>query len=288
MIGRTANEEKSSCSSGIECNSETEFEKGLQSLVQVTMKNSDRKLYVVKWVPIPQNNADLEALNRTSYVRRYPSIPSREIYIFQRVQHKNVVKFIKLIQNPHFNAYGIVLEYLSMGSLNNIPDEKVLTDRQISEYFQDILDGLQYLHSEKIIHRDVNPSNILITNDDHLKITDFSMSVEFTGEDIYLSGTLGTPEYLAPECVNGSSEAYKGKPVDVWAMGMTLYWIIYRQPFYNGADKYEVYESINTHPVFINNKVSDLCLRHVLERIFQSDPELRICIAELQMLTHNK
>ncbi|CAH8558260.1 unnamed protein product [Heterobilharzia americana] len=252
------------------------------------MKNSDRKLYVVKWVPIPQNNADLEALNRTSYVRRYPSIPSREIYIFQRVQHKNVVKFIKLIQNPHFNAYGIVLEYLSMGSLNNIPDEKVLTDRQISEYFQDILDGLQYLHSEKIIHRDVNPSNILITNDDHLKITDFSMSVEFTGEDIYLSGTLGTPEYLAPECVNGSSEAYKGKPVDVWAMGMTLYWIIYRQPFYNGADKYEVYESINTHPVFINNKVSDLCLRHVLERIFQSDPELRICIAELQMLTHNK
>ncbi|CAH8854493.1 unnamed protein product [Trichobilharzia szidati] len=142
-----------------------------------------------------------------------------------------------------------------MGALNDIPNEKVLSDKEIIEYFKDILNGVQYLHSVKIIHRDLNPSNMLITDDNHLKITDFSISVEFTGEDALLRGTIGTPEYLAPEC-----------------------------PFYNGADKYEVYEAINTQPVIIDDKVSDQYLRRVFEGIFKINPKERSDIAQLQVI----
>nr|CAH8856083.1 unnamed protein product [Trichobilharzia regenti] len=242
---------------------------------------------IIKWVPIPPSYTELETSERTNQLRRYPFTPSRETEILQKIEHKNIVKFIKLIQNSNINANGIVLEYLKMGALNDIPNEKVLSDTEISEYFKDILNGVQYLHSVKIIHRDLNPSNMLITEDNHLKITDFSISVEFTGEDALLRGTIGTPEYLAPECVNASGDVYTGKPVDVWAMGMTLYWMIYRRPFYNGADKYEVYEAISTQPVIIDDKVSDQYIRRIFEGIFKINPKERNDISRLQILIEN-
>lgn len=85
------------------------------------------------------------------------------------------------------------------------------------------------MHFQQIIHRDLKPSNLLLSNDDHIKIADFGISYEFDGEDAIITNTSGTPCFLAPETLATENHSWRGKPLDVWAMGITLFSFVYGQ-----------------------------------------------------------
>lgn len=67
------------------------------------------------------------------------------------------------------------------------------------------------VHYQKIIHRDVKPSNLLVAEDGHIKIADFGVSNQFEGADALLSSTVGTPAFLAPEALTETRENFSGK-----------------------------------------------------------------------------
>lgn len=67
------------------------------------------------------------------------------------------------------------------------------------------------VHYQKIIHRDVKPSNLLVAEDGHIKIADFGVSNQFEGTDALLSSTVGTPAFLAPEALTETRENFSGK-----------------------------------------------------------------------------
>lgn len=67
------------------------------------------------------------------------------------------------------------------------------------------------MHYQKIIHRDVKPSNLLVAEDGHIKIADFGVSNQFEGADALLSSTVGTPAFLAPEALTETRENFSGK-----------------------------------------------------------------------------
>lgn len=104
------------------------------------------------------------------------------------------------------------------------------------------------MHYQKIIHRDIKPSNLLLGDDNHIKIADFGVSNEFDGDDAIISNSVGTPAFLPPEAITGvyrtikinekilndyleifkeHSFSWLGKPLDIWAMGITLYAFVY-------------------------------------------------------------
>jgi serine/threonine protein kinase len=83
------------------------------------------------------------------------------------------------------------------------------------------------VHYQKIIHRDIKPSNLLLGDDDNVKIGDFGVSNEFDGDDAVITNSVGTPAFMPPEAITESGNSWLGKPLDIWAMGITLYSFVY-------------------------------------------------------------
>ncbi|CAK92905.1 unnamed protein product (macronuclear) [Paramecium tetraurelia] len=175
----------------------------------------------------------------------------REIAIMKKISHTNVVQLYEVIDDPKQDKLYLVMEYMGKGSIlskgffkknketSNILDEiedkninQRLTEEQCRHYFSDFIKGLDYLHEcVNVIHRDIKPDNLLVNIQDQLKIADFGVShIMEDGQDGRISNQTGTQAYLAPEVFKGSN--FDGKPVDIWAGGVTLYQMVYgRLPF---------------------------------------------------------
>jgi serine/threonine protein kinase len=131
----------------------------------------------------------------------------------------------------------------------------LMTTQSAWEAFKDTVLGLEYLHYQNVYHRDIKPANLLVTREHRIKISDFGVSYlgrsktdesngdhsesEFIGEDeaVELAKTVGTPAFYAPELCRTDPDADTPKidgGIDVWALGVTLYCLIYgRVPFHD-------------------------------------------------------
>ena len=166
-----------------------------------------------------------------------------------------------------------------------IPEEEefryvpCLTISEARDAFRDTVLGLEYLHFHGIIHRDIKPANLLWTANYRVKISDFGVSylgkpIRDDDEDepesdafkqreaVELAKTVGTPAFYAPELCDSdlfSAQRAASRPqitekIDVWALGVTLYAMIYgRLPFYD-INEFTMYEKIAHAPVFISSK----------------------------------
>jgi serine/threonine-protein kinase CHEK1 len=90
------------------------------------------------------------------------------------------------------------------------------------KYFCQLIQGVEYLHSKGIVHRDVKPENLLLNDNDVLKIADFGLATlfQYKGQERLLTSPSGTTPYVAPEVLVSSE--YKATPTDLWSCGIVL------------------------------------------------------------------
>ncbi|KAJ1647710.1 Protein kinase C signaling pathway involved MAPKK protein [Coemansia asiatica] len=153
--------------------------------------------------------------------------------------HKQIVRELKLLkqcQSPYivkfYGAYyssdddgqsiAICMEYCEGGSLESVYKRVARMNAQIGENVLGkvavaVLNGLVHLHSYRVIHRDVKPSNILVTGRGEIKLCDFGVSGELV--DSIAQTFVGTSYYMAPERIQGDRYAVQS---DVWSLGLTL------------------------------------------------------------------
>lgn len=149
-------------------------------------------------------------------------------------------------------------------------------------YFRDILRSLEYLHSQKIIHGDLKPENILLTSDGVVKLSDFGCSRVFVTGNEYFDRFRGTPAFLAPEIMKRQTH-YRGRPVDVYAMGVCLYALVFGTIPFSANNLYKLFQKVQEEPVtFPSSPTVSHTLINVLERMLAKDPKKRITIPELQ------
>jgi serine/threonine protein kinase len=121
------------------------------------------------------------------------------------------------------NNFFIYLEYASGGSIKYIIDKYgPLNENLIKIFLKGILEGLDYLHSNKILHRDLKSANILIDAKGNVKLSDFGCSGQFSesaNSEEFFDSLKGTLPWMAPEVV--LQQKY-GKKADVWSLGCTL------------------------------------------------------------------
>lgn len=153
-----------------------------------------------------------------------------------------------------------------------------LTISQALEAFRDTVLGLEYLHYQGIIHRDIKPANLLWTTDHRVKISDFGVSylgkpireddnneeiaeadTDVLDEAIELAKTVGTPAFYAPELCDPELFDTSKNPerplitgqIDVWALGVTLYCMIFGRLTFFDVNEFAMYEKIAREEVFI-------------------------------------
>uniref|UniRef100_A0A915IHK1 Protein kinase domain-containing protein n=1 Tax=Romanomermis culicivorax TaxID=13658 RepID=A0A915IHK1_ROMCU len=136
----------------------------------------------------------------------------REIAILKKLSHPHVVKLVEVLDDSNDNYLYMVFEFVERGCVLEIPTNEPLPENLAWSYFRDTVMGLEYLHFHKIVHRDIKPSNLLLTESGRVKIADFGVSSEFEGLDALLTGTAGTPAFMAPEAlIEDSSHFYSGR-----------------------------------------------------------------------------
>lgn len=212
-----------------------------------------------------------------------------ELAVLKKLTHENVVNLIEVLDYPGGDSIYMVLEWCARGVVTDISEGQVCTsydEEQCRLYFRDLILGIEYLHSQGIVHRDIKPDNLLLTSQNVLKIVDFGVSEFFSreqenGDTVTIQA--GSPAFMAPEmCVIPRIE-YSGRAADIWAMGVTLYCLVLgRLPFVSvDGNLLDLYESIKNEPVAIpdgmNAELADV-LRRLLDKNFRT----RIRMSELR------
>ncbi len=113
------------------------------------------------------------------------------------------------------------MEYASGGELfDYIVTNGRIREPEACRFFQQIVDGVEYLHSLNIVHRDLKPENLLLDSNKNIKIVDFGLSNTYKKGETLITAC-GSPCYAAPEMIAGLP--YLGPRVDTWSCGVIMY-----------------------------------------------------------------
>lgn len=209
-----------------------------------------------------------------------------EIAIMKKLHHNNLVSLIEVLDDPAEDSLYMVMEMCKKGVVMKVSLEEradPYNDERCRCWFRDLVLGIEYLHAQGIVHRDIKPDNCLVTNDDVLKVVDFGVSEMFEKDsNMFTAKSAGSPAFLPPELCVVKHGDVSGKAADIWSMGVTLYCLRYGRLPFEKESIFELYEAIRNDHVVCEGE-TDVNFQDLILRILEKDPTKRITMSELRV-----
>lgn len=200
----------------------------------------------------------------------------REVSVWEQLRNKNVIRLYEAFESALYLHY--VEEFCAGGDLlTYVRKHKKLKESAAKFILKQVLNGLHYCHSKRILHRDIKLDNILITKESVIKICDFGVSRVVKEGEVVVE-KCGTPVYIAPEIL--SKKGYEGFAADVWSAGVLLYIMIYGLVPFKGNSVSELQTKIIRGEYVLGNSVTESA-RDLLRRMLETNPKKRISIPQI-------
>lgn len=229
----------------------------------------------------------------------------REIRLLRTLDHPNIIRHIESFFAAGSGELFIVLEYANAGDLAKMLDYFrkrgiALNEKNVWNFFAQVVAGLRYMHSKHVMHRDLKPANVLVNRDGTVKLGDLGLSALLSATSDHARSLVGTPYYMAPERLSEREYTFSA---DIWSLGCLLYELVTLfPPFYEDNQSLAMlmrkiqlrqYRPLSATPTFGNSShppevsaIIDACL--VLEPAGRADIEWVYQIAKRMNRKHKQ
>ncbi|OAD72842.1 hypothetical protein PHYBLDRAFT_100991, partial [Phycomyces blakesleeanus NRRL 1555(-)] len=141
-----------------------------------------------------------------------------KVSLLKALSHTNVIQYIGFIKTQ--NHMNIILEYAENGSLmSTLKAFGAFPEKLVASFSIKLLNGLEYLHANEVVHCDLKAANILTTKTGDVKLTDFGISLNLKIKCADAGAVSGTPNWMAPEVIELKGASTKS---DIWSLGCTI------------------------------------------------------------------
>ena len=224
------------------------IDEGSYGIVFRAREKATSKIYAIKKVKLEREKEG------------FPITALREITLMMKIEHQNIVKVKEVVFGSTLDKVYMVMEYIEheikslvQQSFESMSMPKVDTAGPTSTYclstveikwiMRQLLKGVQHMHNNYIVHRDLKTSNLLINNNGIVKICDFGLARIFAEPPTPCTDLVVTLWYRAPELLLGAN-VYSGKAVDMWSVGCIMAELLLKEPIFMGNGELDQLDKI--------------------------------------------
>ncbi|XP_025196232.1 serine/threonine-protein kinase NIM1-like isoform X2 [Melanaphis sacchari] len=218
----------------------------------------------------------IKILDKTKLTAKAKKMLSREISVMESIHHQNVIRLFEVIET--YTKYYLIMEHAAAGELfKRLISEGRMHESEAKNIFSQIVLAVKHLHDLNIVHRDIKAENVFLSSRGVAKLGDFGFSITVSNSE-KLETFCGSPPYAAPELF--LDERYVGRPVDVWSLGVLLFFMTTATMPFLGDNMAGLRRSILAGHVNSPAYMSQL-LKSLIESMLNTSPEHRFDIDQV-------
>ncbi|XP_075049186.1 serine/threonine-protein kinase PAK 6 [Mixophyes fleayi] len=262
-----------------------------KTALRMVVDKGDPRLLLEDYVKIGEGSTGVVCIAREKHSGRQVAVKMmdlrkqqrrellfNEVVIMRDYQHTNVVEMYKSYLVGE--ELWVMMEYVQGGALTDIVSQTRLNEEQIATVCKSVLQALEYLHSQGVIHRDIKSDSILLTLDGRVKLSDFGFCAQISKDVPKRKSLVGTPYWMAPEVIMRT--AYSTE-VDIWSLGIMVIEMVDGEPPYFSDSPVQAMKRLRDSPPpkMKNSHKASPILRDFLERMLTREAAERATAQEL-------